>query len=361
MYLLFPLSSPLQFYAIEKLQMQVHAGMFLNGYHFLKLIGEGGYSSVFTVNSHRFNRVFVAKVMHVDETDDADQSWEAFDCEIKALLRLDHPNIIRLYEHFRHGDHFILILEHCENGSLDDYIQTHGPMTGRSLTRAIRELCSAMNYTWAQGVQHRDIKPENIMFDENWRVKLLDFGISMIRKDESEHVTDFRCSRSCAAPQILTRTPHDPIKSDIWAVGVTILWMALGDMPWACEKYSDMEAMIKCANYRVPEDMDSAVLGIVRKMVVVEERNRVFPSDRELNELFSDVCVGKSMTQNRLRPMIMMHPLGTKQIVGQPLEAMKSKRQVAMSVTGLKPKCMLQPRSPGAFMPPRSKLPNLYE
>lgn len=72
----------------------VRAGVVLEGYEFLELIGEGGYSSVYRVRSQKFDRIFVAKVTVVKDRD-VERAWQAFDSEVQALLRLNHPNIIK--------------------------------------------------------------------------------------------------------------------------------------------------------------------------------------------------------------------------------------------------------------------------
>lgn len=263
--------------------MEVQPGIILEGYEFMEAIGEGSYSSVYRVRSRQFDRPFVAKVTRV-KNENTEKAWQAFDSEIQALLRLDHPNIIKLYGHFRYGDNFILILEYCSNGSLSDYISNQGAVHGRFLVAAVRDICGALNYAWSCGVQHRDIKPANIMLDDNWRVKLADFGISTTRKikAKSSVVSDFKCSKVCAAPEILRKVPYDPVKSDIWAVGVTILWMVKGAVPWRCTKVDDLTRMVQNKEYTIPMRMEATVAVLVQRMLMVNPDERVFPTDEEL-------------------------------------------------------------------------------
>lgn len=263
----------------------IEPGLVLEGYEFVQAIGKGGYSSVHQVWSQRYDRMFVAKVTRVKD-ENVEHAWRAFDSEIQALLRLDHPNIIKLYAHFRHEDNFILILEHCPGGSLEDYMKQHGPIIGTRLARTVREVCSALNYAWAQGVQHRDIKPANIMFDENGKAKLVDFGISITRrKDSAAQVREFCCSRICAAPEIVKKIPHDPVKSDVWAMGVTIVWMARGAVPWSSGNYDDLLKMIQDGHYILSLRLDGVLTRMVQKMLEFDPKNREFPSDEKLSKL----------------------------------------------------------------------------
>lgn len=279
----------------------IHPGVVIEDYEFLAEIGKGTFANVWRVRSQKYNQIFVAKVAII-ANQNVDRAWRCFDTEIGALLRLNHPNIIRLYGHFRYGDNFILILEYCANGTLEEYIEKNGPMKGRVLKQAVNGICSALSYAWSKGVQHRDIKPGNIMFDEGWRVKLVDFGISLARDaDEVDNVVDFKCSPICAAPEILTRIPHDPVKSDIWAVGATILWMAKGQIPWYSKSRADLLRILQYGEYQIPTTMGSRVTKMVRRMLVLNPQMREFPKDEDIAALVASETTVTSKTEPRTR------------------------------------------------------------
>lgn len=271
------------------------AGTILENYEFVRVIGRGGFSTVWLVKSLKFDRLFVAKVAFVKK--DIEEAWRGFDCEIKALLRLDHPNIIKLYAHFRYETNFILILEYLEKGSLSEYIRKNGPVDSVLLYQIVHDICCALRFAWSLGVQHRDIKPENIMFDERGRAKLVDFGISVTTKDvnaSTGEVSDFRCSPLCVAPEILKKVPYDPVKSDMWAMGITILWMAKGSVPWRFNSATELDIMIRVGKFVVPDRMDLVIKEMAKRMLAVIPQNRVFPSDEELETLGREVEVVKS-------------------------------------------------------------------
>lgn len=289
---------------------EVQPGLVIGDYEFLEAIGEGGYSSVYRVRSLKFDRTFVAKVARVKEND-IEGAWKAFDCEYQALLRLDHPNIIKLYGHFRHGNSFILILEDCRNGSLYDYMKKNGAVPVEQLVKVTKDICSALRYAWSHGVQHRDIKPPNILFDEFGRAKLVDFGISIVTEETTGtrkcQVVDFRCSPICAAPEILNRLPHDPVKTDIWALGVTILWMARGSIPWVCDSRSQMKTLIQYGQYTIPPELDLGIARIVRRMLALLPNDRELPSETELEAV--GVTRGGGLFQ---LPSVSVFPLAVK-------------------------------------------------
>lgn len=273
----------------------------LSGFTFIEQIGEGGFSSVWKVKSVQYDRFFVAKVTKVKDSD-VEKAWKAFDSEIQALLRLNHPNIISLYGHFRHGSNFVMILEYLPNGSLDDFIKKRGPMEGVILIRVIKDICSALNYCWSLGVQHRDVKPQNIMFDQSGRAKLVDFGIATMKEDacaRSMRIADFTCSVVCAAPEIIKNLPYDPVRSDMWATGITILWMVRGSPPWYAGTCEEVMFSITSGQYIVPKGMDREIERLARGMLAVLPKERVFPSMEDLQRLGGSAAVVKPRVQRR--------------------------------------------------------------
>lgn len=263
----------------------VQPGMVLEGYEFLDRIFQEGHRSCFRVRSQKYDRIFVAKVALV-LGDDVDSVWRVFDSEIRALTRLCHPNIIKLYSHFRYLTSFILILEECPNGSLTDYIAKNGPLEGPVLHRIVRDLGSAMNHAWSKGVQHRDFSPDNVLFDESGRVKLVNFGASNVSKESRvARCEKSDCSDICAAPEILMGKKHHPVRADIWAFGITVLWMLRGGQPWVG---LDRQMMIRTATNvecYIPKGMEPVIKEMLLGMLVVTAKRRVFPSDERLSTL----------------------------------------------------------------------------
>lgn len=267
---------------------EVRPGMVIEGYEFEEVIHRNSDSCIYRVRSVQFNRKFCAKVTFID-TEDVDRAWHVFDSEIRALCRLDHHNIIKLYAHFRYDTNFILVLEYCPNGSLLDYIHKSGPVRTSVLARIVREVCSALRYAWQQGVQHRDIRPAKIMFDETGRVKLVDFGGSTIENASSRKksgdgklVKDFRCYEICAAPELLMKRPHDPQKTDVWALGVTILWMLKGDVPW---RAVDREHAVRISgNVRayIPKNIHKTIHDALKQMLALNPKQRSIPTEEEM-------------------------------------------------------------------------------
>lgn len=140
-----------------------------------------------------------------------------------------HENIAQIYEVIKKDSKIYIFMEYCKNGELFDKINSSGPMPERECARIFNQILSALLYLKENSLSHRDIKPENVLFDEDWNVKLIDFGFSC-------HSGDFRrtvCGTpSYTPPEILRKTQYDPELADVWSLGVTLYAMLAAKLPF---------------------------------------------------------------------------------------------------------------------------------
>lgn len=97
--------------------------------------------------------------------------------EIKILSTVDHPNIVRYYETYEDLKYLYLVMEYCPGGELFD-IFSDQCYTERAACYLMKDIFKAINHLHSLKIVHRDIKPENLMFDSDWRIKLIDFGLA---------------------------------------------------------------------------------------------------------------------------------------------------------------------------------------
>ena len=253
---------------------QIPKGTEINGFIFLEKIGKGGYSDVYKVKSKKFDLQFVAKVMFL-KTDTVMQSIES---EIGSLKMLDHPNIIRLYDHFYYNNNkmFIIILELCQNGSLMDEYKKNGPITGPRLITISRQIIDAVAYAHSMNIAHRDIKPQNILFDDFGRPKLADFGIAHIIDTDSNKVTNnFKCSLRYAAPEVLEKREHDDYKADVWSLGMTLATISSEEPPIPIENVQMMVDAIRLGNIQLPSYVPFTFTLLLKKMLELDPLKRI--------------------------------------------------------------------------------------
>ncbi|OHT03098.1 hypothetical protein TRFO_29567 [Tritrichomonas foetus] len=227
-------------------------------------------------------------------------AWESFDSEVSALLKLDHPHIIRMYEYFTEKNFFFLILEYCVNKSLADEVKTYGALKGHRLISVARQLVSAIYFAHSQKIAHIDIKPQNILFDEFGRVKLADFGISICSANNHDIIINYKCSPAYASPEVLRREPHDIFKSDIWSLGVTIYFMAYGKLPIM---FNDTQQILRdmkelgpsCFKTKIPKEL----FDVMKRMLMYNPNHRI-TIDEAYSILFNEnASFNSSMKQSK--------------------------------------------------------------
>lgn len=255
-----------------------------NGYEFQSLIGRGGFAEVYLVTNQQFGKQFVAKVMTVDQSE-LEHKKEIFDAEIQALMILNHPHIIRIYDHFLHHSQFYLILEYCKGGSLHDEIQRTKGLSMNRFVQIGTQLVSALAYCHSKNIAHRDIKPGNILMDDNHRSKLADFGLSLVTSQEQLH-RSFGGSYMYTAPEIFQKKAHNPMMGDVWALGVVFAMMISGSSPWKCDSLGALKQLAAQGQFHLKKSTPPVVADLIRKMIVVEPTQRLTMEQIKAHPMF---------------------------------------------------------------------------
>ena len=173
---------------------------------------EGSSSSVFTNYRHRFRR------------------------EAENLAKLDHPNIIRVYDVFDENGTTYYSMEYVEGITLDAYIQQHHPLPESDAVAILGRVCSALSFMHGQRMLHLDLKPKNIMCSTKGEVFLIDFGLSKQfgANGEPESSTTIGAGTPGYAPIEQVNPIKDgtfPATLDIYALGATMYKMLTGQRP----------------------------------------------------------------------------------------------------------------------------------
>ena len=143
-----------------------------------ELIGPGGMGTVYKARHRELERPVAVKVLHAHLQDDAAFA-ERFVREARTLARLDHPNIVRVYDFGHREGVYYLVMEFVDGATLRQAIAAGG-MAPKDALSLVPRICEALQYAHDQGVVHRDIKPENILLDRAGAVKIADFGLAKL-------------------------------------------------------------------------------------------------------------------------------------------------------------------------------------
>lgn len=189
----------------------------IHGYTLGDWIGGGASSSCFRVFSVQYQDYFVCKMIPKEND---------FNSELEFLSQLFHPNIIQCYSYFQSPSLHYLILEECTGGNLSDFIKEKGPMNQKMLLKMYFQLLSALEYLHKRNIAHMDIKPANILINKFGNPKLADFGLSHMVKQNK--CCSYVGTKIFVAPEVSDTIPYDPMRADIYSLGVTFYTLLTG-------------------------------------------------------------------------------------------------------------------------------------
>lgn len=201
------------------------------GYNFLTSIGEGSFSRVKLATSQKHCCKVAIKI--VDRMRGPEDFIQKFlPRELAVLRRVNHEHIIRMYECIEvAGKRLCIVMEAAEKDLLQKIHEVNRIPKDLSKTM-FTQMVSAINYLHQMNIVHRDLKCENILLTANEQVKIADFGFARFVEDPSELSHTFCGSQAYTPPEVITGTPYNPKKYDVWSLGVVLYVMVTGTMPY---------------------------------------------------------------------------------------------------------------------------------
>ncbi|XP_060617873.2 calcium/calmodulin-dependent protein kinase type IV isoform X1 [Anolis sagrei] len=201
--------------------------------------------------------------------------------EIGVLLRLSHPNIIKLKEIFETPAEISLVLELVTGGELFDRIVEKGYYSERDAADAVKQILEAVAYLHANGIVHRDLKPENLLYATpapDAPLKIADFGLSKIVADQVTMKTVCGTPGYCA-PEILRGCAYGP-EVDMWSLGIITYILLCGFEPFYDERGDQymFKRILNCEYDFVSPWWDDVSLNakdLVKKLIVLDPKKRL--------------------------------------------------------------------------------------
>jgi serine/threonine-protein kinase len=155
----------------------------LGRYDLVRVLGKGAMGIVYEGRDPNLDRRVAIKTVKVENlSEEAAAEYEArFRTEARSAARLQHPNIVSVYDSDRDGDIAFLVMEYIQGDDLKHHLDKGTRYSLEQSLKMIRELLSALDYAHKQGIVHRDVKPANLLIESGGRVKLTDFGVARIQ------------------------------------------------------------------------------------------------------------------------------------------------------------------------------------
>jgi beta-lactam-binding protein with PASTA domain/predicted Ser/Thr protein kinase len=200
-------------------------------YQIVRRVGVGGMADVYLAEDTQLGREVALKILHPQYAGD-EQFVERFKREALSAAKLQHPNIVQIYDSGKEGDFNFIVMEYVEGRSLKDYLAEEGPLEIKDAARIAGEVLTALAYAHRTGLVHRDIKPGNIMMSDDGKVQVTDFGIA--RAEAGSTMTQTGTILGTAyylSPEQAQGLPLDG-RSDIYSLGVVLYEMLSGRRPF---------------------------------------------------------------------------------------------------------------------------------
>lgn len=205
--------------------------------------------------------------------------------EAKIMQMIRHPNIVQLLEVVETEHRYYLITELAAGGDLMDYICYRKKLGEVEVRKFIRQTVSAVHYLHQGGILHRDLKVENLLLDDDYNIKIIDFGLSntvLAPSSDDSHTTREFLKTQCgspayAAPEILGHKPYGP-EVDVWSIGVNMYAMLTGKLPYTAEPFHITTLYNKMKNNDMnplPEHLSAACKDLIRRFLTFNREQRL--------------------------------------------------------------------------------------
>ncbi|CAN6314247.1 unnamed protein product [Urochloa humidicola] len=197
-------------------------------YKLQRLVGQGSFAKVFrAANSRTGVRVAVKAI---DRRRVEKRVHDGMLKEREILKSIDHPNILRLLDTIDTTNMMYLVLEYCDGGDLDAYLQKHGRLPVDTAKDLMRQLAEGLKVLRERNIVHRDLKPQNLLLSTSGDAIILKIGDFGFAKHENLAAT-ICGSPYYMAPEIWQGKDYDA-KSDLWSVGVILFQLVTGKVPY---------------------------------------------------------------------------------------------------------------------------------
>jgi serine/threonine protein kinase len=220
-------------------------------YELLNELGAGGFGRVYRVRDLHLERIVALKVLHPLLIQDP-AVVERFRREAQLAARLNHPNLVNIYEIGGRSGLLWYTMEYVEGPNLAQRIQDEGPMPYERVLRLMREGLSALSHAHGTGLVHRDVKPENLLFERSGSLRITDFGLAIALRGQGMFggATSQSGTPRFASPEQLLGERVDG-RSDLYSLAAVGYFALLGHPPF--EGSTPVQVLAKQTTNALPD------------------------------------------------------------------------------------------------------------
>ncbi|MBI3271544.1 MAG: protein kinase [Planctomycetes bacterium] len=283
-------------------------GMTLGGVKIKKELGAGGMGAVFLGHHEALDKDVAVKLLSPAMANDK-QYTERFMREARTAAKVEHPNIVQVFNVGKEGDKYFLIMQFIDGQSLEDMVRQRRRLPLLEATRMVKDATKALDAAHKKGIIHRDIKPDNIMITKDGVVKVTDFGLARAAEGESQvsmagqvlGTPYYMAPEQCEGRKVDGR-------ADIYSMGVTYFHLLTGAWPFTGE--GTMAILMKHMRDPIPEirtlvpELPESVSRVMQRALAKKLEQRYQTADEMVRDLESieHSAVGLVMASEVGRP-----------------------------------------------------------
>ena len=246
----------------------------LGRYEIVLKLGRGTMGTVYKAIDPVIERTVAIKAINLDlPKDEFEDFEERFYREAKSAGRLNHPNIVTIYDAGETNDVAYIAMEFLEGQSLRELLKSGSSLSHDRISEIVAQIADGLAYAQRYGIVHRDIKPANIMITNTGQVKITDFGIAHLPSGSKTHTGTILGSPKYMSPEQIVGKSVDG-RADIFSLGVMLYEMLTGKAPFDGETIStimyrilnEMPADIRKINKRIPVVFDYIIHKALAKL-----------------------------------------------------------------------------------------------
>ncbi|KAJ8004160.1 hypothetical protein DPEC_G00155900 [Dallia pectoralis] len=241
-------------------------------YEIIRTLGKGNFAVV-KLARHKVTKTQVA-IKIIDKTRLEPSELKKIYREVQVMKRLNHPNIIKLYQVMETDDMLYMVMEYARNGEMFDLLSSSGRLCESDARKKFWQILLAVDYCHSNHIIHRDLKAENLLLDSNMDIKVADFGFGNFFS-KGELLSTWCGSPPYAAPEVFEGREYEGPPLDIWSLGVVLYVLVCGVLPFEGPSLAALSQRVREGRFRIPFFMSQECENLVRRMLVIDPAKRI--------------------------------------------------------------------------------------
>jgi len=269
----------LTFWQAQQLLAGKSTGFKIDRYLLLDLIGQGGMGRVYLARDTRLDRRVALKILAAERLSNP-RSVARFQREARLGAKLQHENLVRIYDYGVSSGKYFLVMEYIEGKTIAALISEQGPMPPATAVRLTRQVALGLEHAHRKGMIHRDVNPYNILVTHDGTAKLADLGLAIALAEEERVTRDGATvgTFDYVAPEQARASRTADGRSDIYSLGCTIYHMCAGQVPFPSPNLAEK---LLAHQTTEPTPLCRMVLGLPAGLSeIVERMMKKLPDER---------------------------------------------------------------------------------